>query len=238
MLLFLNSGIAIPNLYRWIEKQVICVTLSCFAFWFELLAQLYYLQDDKSEVCFLLHCQKFIELVRVCSLFLIYYWHIRSMVVRLFLLMLWGIFLTYIDRGIRRSCEIWKSGVSQVHWFKCIPWHCRGIDTSATLNLCDGLVFGIYGFQSQRLVSLVSLFFLGLLYSTCLRMSRRIKCGVFPRSISKGSSGRRCECSDFIYKSKTQRSVVFSSWDTSPTVNGLLSGTAVIEWWSGRIIVA
>lgn len=26
----------------------------------------YLLQDDKSATCFLLHCQKFIELVRVC----------------------------------------------------------------------------------------------------------------------------------------------------------------------------
>lgn len=30
--------------------------------------RLCFLQDDKSATCFLLHCQKFIELVRVCSL--------------------------------------------------------------------------------------------------------------------------------------------------------------------------
>ena len=100
--------------------------------------------------------------------------------VRLFLLMLWGKFVfTCIDWSIGRSCEIWKSGVSQVHWFKCIQRHCRGIDASATLNLCDGLVFDIYGFQSQRFSSLVSLF-LGLLCSACLRTSPRIKRGIFP----------------------------------------------------------
>ncbi|WZZ41149.1 hypothetical protein YC2023_037408 [Brassica napus] len=53
-------------------------------------------QDDKSEVCFLLRCQKFIELVRTISLNA-----------------LGEIFLTCIDWSIGSSCEIWKSGVSQ-----------------------------------------------------------------------------------------------------------------------------
>lgn len=55
----------------WKTSRKVLIKLLCILIWsFELLPQLYYIQDDKSEVCFLLRCQKFIELVRVCSLLL------------------------------------------------------------------------------------------------------------------------------------------------------------------------
>jgi hypothetical protein len=63
--------------------------------------QFWYLQDDKSATCFLLHCQKFIELVRVCLSPV--YLPISSILLKV-MAWIWIIHFTYNWNNEGRSC--------------------------------------------------------------------------------------------------------------------------------------